>query len=156
MTLFEMKERILALHDKTEKNCTTYKFVTLCNDGKILSVGIHRLVATAFIPNPNGLKCVNHIDGDGSNNSVENLEWCTNRENCLHAKKNGWTNPGKEAVAIKCVETDKVFNSSFEAADFINETKFQNSHRIKSLACNIRACASGKRPMAYGYHWKRL
>ena len=117
---------------------------------------IHRLVAIAFIPNPNNLPQVNHKNGNGLDNRVENLEWVNNRENALHAKANGWTKPGKEAIEIKCVETGQTFNSSFEAADFINDTKFQNSHRIKSIACNIRACASGKRPMAYGYHWKRI
>lgn len=116
---------------------------------------VHRLVATAFVPNPNNLPQVNHINGDGMDNRAENLEWVSNRENALHAKANGWTKPGKEAVAIKCIETGEVFNSSFEAADFVNHTKFQDSHRIKSLACNIRAAASGKRPMAYGYHWQR-
>lgn len=39
--------------------------------------GIHTLVAMAFIPNPNNLPCVNHIDENKSNNSLDNLEWCT-------------------------------------------------------------------------------
>lgn len=115
---------------------------------------VHRLVASVFIPNPENLPQVDHLNGNGTDNRAENLEWVTNRENALRAKRNGLTNPFHKGIAIRCVELDRIFGSSFEAADYINSTKYGNSHRIKALASNIRACAKGLRPMAYGYTWK--
>ena len=132
-------------------SATNYFDVSLGGNRKEL---VHRLVANAFIPNPDGLPQVNHLNGNGTDNRVENLEWVTNRQNALHAKANGRTRPGHEAKPVLCVETGKTYGSSFEAADFINETKYMNSHRIKAIACNIRACVNGKRPTAYGFHWK--
>lgn len=52
-----------------------------------ISVGVHILVAKAFIPNPDGLPEVNHKDFDRSNYSIENLEWCTHRNNVLYSRK---------------------------------------------------------------------
>lgn len=55
--------------------------VELKQDGKRKRAYVHRLVAAAFIPNPERKPCVNHIDNDPSNNCVDNLEWCTHQEN---------------------------------------------------------------------------
>lgn len=60
---------------------TGYYAVSLCNNGKISIKSIHRLVAEAFIPNPNEYPIVNHKDETRTNNSVENLEWCTCKYN---------------------------------------------------------------------------
>jgi hypothetical protein len=53
---------------------------------------IHKLIATAFIPNPRGLTEINHIDGDKLNNAIYNLEWCTHAENVEHAHRTGLRN----------------------------------------------------------------
>lgn len=66
-----------------------YVGVGLRIGGKTVYRTVHRLVAKAFIPNPNGYKCVNHIDGNKQNNSVDNLEWCNHSQNLQHAYNNG-------------------------------------------------------------------
>jgi len=71
------RDRILTLnHQKTG-----YYTVTLCNNGKKQVTSVHRLVAKAFIPNPNCYNVVNHKDEIKTNNNVDNLEWCTVKYN---------------------------------------------------------------------------
>jgi len=55
------------------------------NEGKSKTVSVHRVVAETFIPNPEGSRCVNHLDGNKHNNEVGNLEWCTYSENTRHS-----------------------------------------------------------------------
>lgn len=69
-----------------------YNFVNLCKNNKAKHFDIHRLVATAFLPNPNKLFEVNHKDGNKQNNSVDNLEWCDREYNLKHAIKIGLVN----------------------------------------------------------------
>lgn len=71
--------------NKTRYN---YLYVNLNNNG-VKQFRVHKLVALHFIPNPNNLPEVNHIDGNKNNNNVENLEWCTNLENIRHSYKIG-------------------------------------------------------------------
>lgn len=66
-----------------------YVRVTLSKDYVVTRFQVHRLVAEAFIPNPDNKPFVNHIDNNGLNNHVSNLEWCTHSENMIHAQKQG-------------------------------------------------------------------
>ena len=67
---------------------TGYCLLKLTKYGKEKHVFVHRLVAETFIPNPNNLPEINHIDGNKENNCINNLEWCTAKENISHATKN--------------------------------------------------------------------
>ena len=64
-----------------------YLHVCLCKNGNKEYKRIHRLVAEAFIPNPNGYPTVNHKDENPENNKVENLEWCTQLDNVRHSSE---------------------------------------------------------------------
>lgn len=72
-----------------------YVMVTLCKDSKPFNASVHRLIAEAFIPNPENKETINHIDGNKQNNSIDNLEWATQRENNIHAYRTGLHDPKK-------------------------------------------------------------
>lgn len=76
---------------KYDKSCRGYCKVKLMDRriGRYITLQVHRLVAIQFIPNPNKLPEINHKDGNKSNNSIYNLEWCTSEYNHRHAKENG-------------------------------------------------------------------
>lgn len=97
--------RIAAAVNHVSRN-KSYATTTICIDGKQQFLYIHRLVAEAFIPNPEGKPHINHIDGNPRNNNVDNLEWCTPSENTQHALKTGLMEPMKNSVP--CVICQKL------------------------------------------------
>ncbi len=92
------------------KQSNGYLHVSLSNgNGSYKQMGIHRLVALHFIPNPYGHPMVNHKDGVKTNNSVENLEWCTCNHNLNHALQAG-LRPGYMSMDEKLSLVARVLN----------------------------------------------
>ena len=125
-----------------------YVYVLLCGKGKCKNVRLHKLVAEAFIPNPENKPQVNHKDGNKQNNKVDNLEWCTCKENIRHAYNNGLAS-NKNKIKIQkcdlngiCIEE---FNSISEA-----------SIKTKVSIGNISLCINNKRKTAGKYIWKKV
>lgn len=125
------------------KDSHSYKYVTLCKDGKRKNKFIHRLVAEAFIPNTSNKPQVNHIDGNKSNNTVKNLEWATPKENCEH--RNRVLKVGCRKV--KCIETGKEFNSIKEAAAYYGKSAAVLNSVLRNYKYNHTFS---------GYHWKYM
>lgn len=118
-----------------KKNGYTTMYIKNKN-GNYKSVSIHRLVAKAFVENPNDYKYVNHKDGNKTNNNVDNLEWMTQKQNIQHANETGLITVHTRKVlkySLEKIYLDK-FNSVDEAAKSIGLTR----HAI------IRACNKKK------------
>ena len=127
-----------------------YRTVVLHNNGKHKMCRICRLVAEAFIQNPNNLPQVNHKDENKGNDEKENLEWCTCLYNLtynnLHHRRNNKNNKKSKPVAqIKDGKIIKVFHSVREVERVLG---FQNG--------NISQCCNGKTKTSYGYEWSYL
>ena len=104
---------------KITQRPTGYCVVNLSKNGAYKSFYVHRLVAYAFIPNPEGKPYINHIDENKNNNHFSNLEWCTQKEN-INAGTVIYRSAKTRGQPIQCVETEQTFNSYREAARFYN------------------------------------
>lgn len=143
------KEKIL----KGRINTKGYIKYALYQNKKPKNLSIHRLVAEAFIPNPDNLPQINHIDGNKQNNCVDNLEWCTNGENQQHAWINGLQKKkiGKENHnARQIIQSDLNDNVVGEFDSIMDAVRFLN---IKN-GSHIVQCCKGERNKAYNYKWK--
>lgn len=132
-----------------------YLLVDLYKGGERSKKRVSRLVAEAFIPNPDNKPEVNHIDGDKKNNSVGNLEWSTKKENCRHAWDNGLATPsrsmlgrsnpnaGRKGKPIRIVETGEVFATLKDCEEAIGGS---NKH--------INDCLRGRQKSHRGYHFE--
>lgn len=107
------KSRIL----KQITNTNGYMAVDLHKDGTRSPKRVHRLVATAFIPNPHNKPEVNHKDGNKKNNTVDNLEWCTSSYNTKHAYRNGLVNKDEQKKGVIVYKRYGEYKSITEASE---------------------------------------
>lgn len=140
---------------KLIKNKQGYLLVALSRNGKQKNFYIHRLVASAFIPNPNNLPYVNHKSEVKTENYVDNLEWCDAKYNNsfgTRTERVGDKLRGKQrleftgdnhprAKKVMCIETGQVFGTLKEAQEWLGKG-------------HIISCLKGKTKTAGGYHWE--
>ena len=158
------KEKIL----KPYKNKLGYLRVTLSKDNKVKYMFIHRLVAIAFIPNPENKPCIDHINAIPSDNRVENLRWATYKENMNNEltkeklsgeNSNNYGKPRSEEVKKKISESQKGGKNPKARGVFCYElnkswnTSAEASRELNIDSSNITKCCKGKCKSVKGYHF---
>ena len=137
------QEKIL----KPSKNQQGYITYNLMRGGKVFRKTLHRLLMETFKANKDNLPCINHIDGNILNNSLDNLEWCTYSHNNKEAYKLGLKKPRLKSKTILQIDRN--------TGNIIKEWK--NSYEPKILGyspSNINMCCNGIRKSANGYIWR--
>ena len=125
---------------------TGYSQQILRKNGKQHMRYTHRLVAEAFLPNPEHLPEVNHKDGNKLNNTVANLEWTNRSQNMSHAYRTGLRTTTRVAAYTKQGEFVKAFDSEKEAAEFCGV----------GYNAGISNCLRGVTKTAHGYKWQYI
>lgn len=141
------KERIM----KLKKHKYGYLVAGLFKKGKQNFYLVHRLVAQAFIPNPNGFSIINHKDENTSNNNVDNLEWCNQKYNTNY----GTAQQRRTDKMINGKLSKTVYQYSLDG-EFIKEwpSTQEVQRQLGYYNTYIGKCCLGKFKQAYGYIWK--
>lgn len=127
-----------------------YSHVVLCDSIGHHRRSVHRLVATEFLENPKNYPMVNHLDGDRTNNRVDNLEWCTQSENMKHAYRTGLQKPIRSQIEyslskareinmrpVKNIETGIIYESIAECA---RQEDISHSSVSTHLSGKVKRC----------------
>ena len=139
-------------------NGSGYLRVYLYKDGIKKREYIHRLVASAFIENPNNAPFINHKDNDPTNNAVENIEWCTHEENMAWMRKQGrdkrtnaWLNNlhKSQEKYYKPITATSITTGEVRMFVSVNSTK-----KYGFEPSSVSQCCNGIRNSHAGYYWK--
>ena len=122
---------------KTSLDKDGYENLVLRKNGKQRHFRVNRLVAKAFLENPNNYPQVNHKDEDKTNNNVNNLEWCSAKYNVNYGSRTE-----KASKKVICVTTGKIFKSIAEASKYYN---LKGNHISACCKGKLKSC--GKHPI---------
>ena len=134
---YSIKGKVLKPYDVND-----YRVIMLSKNGKNTNMRVHRLVAEAFIPNPNNLEYVNHKDENKSNNRLENLEWCTAKYNTYY----GENSRIRPVVSTNISTGEQTIYPSLREAGRLGGFN-------QSAICLV---CKGERKTHKGHHWKYL
>lgn len=160
-------------------NIHGYYMVYLCREGgKTIAKQLHRLIAEAFIPNPENKPCIDHINSIRTDNRIENLRWCTykeNNNNPIFKEKLSTSHIGKKLSKETILKREKTkkekggkinrklnngnskpiiqFDLSMNKIN-IFPSMMEVWRTLKYNPSNISMCCNGKRKSAYGFIWK--
>lgn len=145
---------------KNNKQSNGYFSVGLSKNGKMKYFLIHRLVAEAFIPNPENYPCVNHKDENPSNNFVSNLEFCTYGYNNNYGTRNQRLSESLKSHSVSeqskkkmsQIKNKTVFQFTRDGK-FVKQWKSVNEAEETLGIWHISSCATGKRETAGGFKW---
>ncbi len=142
---------------KIGEHHTGYRIVVLAKNKVRKTKLVHVLVASAFIPNPENKPCVNHIDGNKSNNFIGNLEWVTRSENTQHAIRTGlradsnmWGKTGKLNHLSKSVNQITKDGHLVKTWPCISDA----ARGLSCEPCTIVNCLQGRLKSCKGYIWE--
>lgn len=131
---------------KGSKNQQGYKIITMIKNKKVYTKTLHRLLMETFKENKDNLPCINHIDGNILNNSLDNLEWCTYGHNEKEAYRLGLKKSRIKSKPILQIDKN---------GQVVH--KWKNSYEPKQFgysSSNINMCCNGKRKTANGFIWR--
>lgn len=141
-----------------------YRYYVLCVEGNRRTIKAHRLVAMAFIPNPDSKPAIDHINGVKTDNRVSNLRWCSNKENSNNPLTLAKLRQTAANNMPKLIEASIKRNFGRKAIEVYKGGKLIGTFKSQRLAaeytktreCHISSCLSGKRKQAGGYTFKRV
>lgn len=132
---------------KQRRNRNGYMQVTTTINGKTVTISVHRVIASSFLPNPDNLSQVNHKDCDRTDNRVENLEWCTRKYNCQYRNKHG-ISYGEAAKKHRVIAINL---KTLEVLRFSSQTEAEKNLGISYQS--IGGVVSGKAKQAGDYYF---
>jgi hypothetical protein len=145
MCYIRQKGRLLKGRLVGSKKKKQYLGVLLCRNGKQENKKIHRLVAEAFIPNPNNYPQIDHIDGNKTNNTVSNLEWVTNEENMRRSWEKGlrsYCGENSPRAKLTQSEVDEIRNTYVPGVRGFGRKSLAKKYHVSENA--IKAITEGR------------
>lgn len=137
--------RVYSITQKRElkqfKSNRGYMRVALCKDGNVRYTHVHKLVAEAFIPNPENLPTIDHLNSCKCDNRVDNLQWLSHRDNIQKYEKRFF----RVRKSVVCIESDKCYDSITQA-----------SKELGIAVATISAICKGEYDHYKGLHFKYL